>query len=111
MNEKQPHLLTILDILSAVLLVIATLMVFFYAPVESQMGYVQKVFYFHTASAWVGMLAFLTSAVTSGIFLRSHQMKWDNASLSAIEIGMVFMLVAIVSGSIWAKPIWNTWWT
>lgn len=109
--EPKPRLLEILDILSILLLLAAFAMVLFYAPLEAVMGMVQKVFYFHVASAWVGMLSFCVAAVTGGIYLRSRSTRWDLLSLSAVEIGMVFSLIAIVSGSIWARPIWNTWWT
>jgi len=107
----KPRILKILDIITAGLLLIATGMVFFYAPEEAVMGQVQRVFYFHVANAWLGMLGFLTSAVASVVFLRTKNLKWDVVSLSAVEIGLVFMLVTIISGSIWARPIWNTWWT
>jgi len=109
--EPKPLLLKILDIVSITMLVIATGLVFFYAPMEAVMGQVQKVFYFHVSSAWVGMLSFLVAAVAGGVYLKSGDRKWDIASLSAVEIGMVFSLIAVVTGSIWARPIWNTWWT
>ncbi|MEN6410582.1 MAG: cytochrome c biogenesis protein CcsA, partial [Anaerolineaceae bacterium] len=109
--EPKPRLLKILDILSILLLLAAFAMVLFYAPVEAVMGMVQKVFYFHVASAWVGMLSFFVAAVSAGIYLHNRSTHWDILSLSAVEIGMVFSLIAIVSGSIWARPIWNTWWT
>jgi heme exporter protein C len=110
MNNK-PKALAVLDILTALLLLAATLMVFVYAPVEAVMGPVQKVFYFHVAVGWVGMLGFLVAVVAGVIYLRTHDRKWDQVGLGAIEIGLVFMLINIVTGAIWARPIWNTWWT
>jgi heme exporter protein C len=86
-------------------------MVFFYAPMEAVMGNVQRVFYFHVAAGWVGMLGFLVAAITGGIYLRSGDRKWDLASLASVEIGMVFAFINVVTGAIWARPIWNTWWT
>ena len=109
--SKKPAALRILDVTSIVLLLIATGMVFFYAPIEKVMGLVQKVFYFHVASTWMGMLGFLLSAVASIMYLRTKNLKWDAAAVSGTEIGMVFLLIGIITGSIWAKPIWNTWWT
>ncbi len=103
--------LKILDIISALLLLVATLMVFFYAPIERVMGLVQKIFYFHVATAWVGMLSFIVAAVAGGIYLKQGTKKWDQLSYASVEIGIVFALVAIATGSIWARPIWNTWWT
>jgi heme exporter protein C len=109
--EKKNNRLLIFDILCAVLLALATGMVFLYAPVERVMGLVQKVFYFHVSTAWVGMLGFLMAAIAGGIYLKNHDPKWDLVSSASVEIGLVFAVVAIATGSIWARPIWNTWWT
>ena len=110
MDEK-PRLLKILDIATVVLFVIATAMVFLYAPMEVVMGQVQRVFYYHVASAWVGMLGFMVAAVAGIGYLRTGKRSWDNISLAAVEISVVFLVIAIITGSIWARPIWNTWWT
>jgi heme exporter protein C len=109
--ESKPRSLKILDAVSLILLLIATLMVFFYAPLEAVMGLVQKVFYFHVAAGWVGMLSFMVAAFAGVAYLRTSHRKWDIVGLSAVEIGMVFAFINIVTGSIWARPIWNTWWT
>ena len=109
--ESKPRSLKILDAVSLVLLLTATLMVFFYAPLEAVMGLVQKVFYFHVAAGWVGMISFLVAAFAGVAYLRTSHRKWDIVGLSAVEIGMVFAFINIVTGSIWARPIWNTWWT
>lgn len=109
--EPKPKLLKILDFVTAVLLVVATGMVFLYAPTEKVMGDVQRVFYFHVAAGWVGMLGFLVAAIVGIAYLRTANRRWDIAGLAAVEIGMVFAFINIVTGSIWARPIWNTWWT
>lgn len=109
--QTKPRWLTVLDIITIILLIAATGMVFFYAPTEAVMGQVQKVFYFHVAAGWVGMLAFLVAAIAGVIYLIKGDRKWDIVGLSAIEIGIVFAFINIVTGSIWARPIWNTWWT
>jgi len=108
---SKPQLLKILDFVTIALLFIAIGLVFFFAPIEAIMGRVQKVFYFHVASAWVGMLSFMVSAVVGILYLTSEDTKWDTIGLSSVEIGLVFSIIAVVSGSIWARPIWNTWWT
>jgi len=109
--ESKPAILKILDGVTVILLIAATGMVFFYAPEEAVMGQVQRVFYFHVAAGWVGMLGFLVAAVAGIIYLRSGRHNWDIVGLSAVEIGMIFAFINIVTGSIWARPIWNTWWT
>jgi len=109
--QTKPRLLSILDITTVVLLLAATGMVFFYAPMEAVMGQVQRVFYFHVSAGWVGFLSFFVAAVLGGVFLRKGDLKWDTASLAAVELGLVFSFINIVTGSIWARPVWNTWWT
>jgi heme exporter protein C len=110
MEAKSP-LLSILDWVTAVVFAAAVGMVFFYAPVEAVMGQVQKVFYFHVATGWVGMLSFLSAAVAGIAYLRTDKRYWDIVGLAAVEIGIVFIFITIITGSIWARPIWNTWWT
>jgi heme exporter protein C len=109
--ESTPRALKILDTVTIILLVIATGMVFFYAPEEAIMGLVQKVFYFHVSAGWVGMLGFLVAAIAGIAYLRTGDHKWDRVGLASVEIGMVFAFINVVTGSIWARPIWNTWWT
>ena len=106
-----PRTLLAVDALALVLVLAAVLMVFFYAPIEAVMGPVQKVFYFHVANAWLGSLAFGTAFVAGIAYLATKKSIWDLVGLSAVEIGLVFMLITIVTGSIWARPAWNTWWT
>jgi heme exporter protein C len=100
-----------LNILSVILLAAAFAMVFGYAPIEKVMGAVQKVFYFHVATAWVGMLGFVAVTVVAIIYLRTKDLKWDTIGVAAVELSLVFFLIAIVLGSIWARPAWGTWWT
>ncbi len=108
---KIPKGLKILTFITVAFLLAATGMVFWYAPLEAVMGQVQRVFYFHVASTWTGMLGFLVSAVAGGLYLRTRRTLWDVVSVAGVEIGLVFTFIGIVSGSIWARPIWNTWWT
>ncbi len=110
MNTK-PRLLVILDIVTILFFITAVGMVFFYAPLEAVMGQVQRVFYFHVANAWVGMLGFMVAAIAGVAFLRKGDRKWDIVGMAAVEISLVFFFIAIVSGSIWARGSWGTWWT
>jgi heme exporter protein C len=114
-DNKHPKGLLILDLFSGAAVLAALGLVFFYAPYEETMGAVQKIFYFHVSMGWVGMLGFLAAAIGAGVYLwrdkNGNAEKWDIASLAGVEIGLVFMLLCIASGSIWARPIWNTWWT
>jgi heme exporter protein C len=109
--QPVPRVLKALSWTAGVLFLVALLLTLFYAPREAVMGDVQRVFYFHVASAWVGMLAFLVAGVAGVIYLLRGQRRWDAVGLASVEIGVVFSLAAVVSGSVWARPIWNTWWT
>jgi heme exporter protein C len=108
---KQPRLLTLLTLFSLFLLIAATFLVFFYAPREAVMGEVQRVFYFHVSTGWVGMAAFIAAAVAGIVYLLRPAKRWDVFSVAAVEIGLVYSFVNIATGSIWARPTWNTWWT
>jgi heme exporter protein C len=73
--------------------------------------YAQRIIYFHVPCAWVSMLAFGVTAAGSIGYLVTSRRGWDHVAVSSAEIGIAFTLAAIASGSIWAKPAWNTWWT
>jgi heme exporter protein C len=109
--KSQPRGLLILDLVTLITMGVATIMVFAYAPLEKVMGAVQKVFYFHVSAGWVGMLGFLAAVVAGIAYLTTRKSSWDLVGMGAIEIGLTFMLINIITGSIWARPIWNTWWT
>lgn len=109
--EPKPKGLTILDIVSVILFIVAVYMAIFFAPLEAVMGWVQKVFYFHVATAWVGMMGFMVAGIAGILYLWKKDLKWDIVEVAAVEISLVFFGITIVMGSIWARPIWNTWWT
>ena len=109
--KSQPRALYVLNIVTPLMVLIAMLVVIFYAPVEANMGRVQKIFYFHISAAWVGMLGFGVAVVAGVAYLVTRQRKWDIAGYAAVEVSLVFFLIAIVAGSIWARRTWGTWWT
>jgi heme exporter protein C len=111
MESKKPLALTILDIVSIVLLAISTYLALVFAPTELVMGAVQRVFYFHIGTAWTALIGFILAAVFSVTYLIAKDLKWDRLEVAAIEVSMVFFFITIVLGSIWARPVWNTWWT
>jgi heme exporter protein C len=109
--QPKPTALKVLDILSIIVLAISTYLALVFAPTERVMGEVQKVFYFHIGTAWTALLGFILAAVFSVIYLVTKDLKWDRLQVAAIEVSLVFFLITIVLGSIWARPAWNTWWT
>ena len=103
--------LPILIALTAAAMVISLYLVFVYVPTERTMGIVQRIFYFHVPSAWVGFLAFLVAFIAGIAYLMRRQWRWDAVGTASVEIGIVFSTIALVTGSLWARPTWNTWWT
>jgi heme exporter protein C len=101
----------LLIIASAVGVFAALAMVFLYAPREATMGDVQRIFYFHVASAWVGFAAFFVTFLGSIGYLVREERRWDVLALSSVEIGLTFVTMAVITGALWAKPVWGTYWT
>ena len=85
--------------------------IFLYAPIEKTMGIIQKIFYFHVSSAFLSFVAFFIVFVASILFLYRRDRKWDILAQSSAEIGVIFCTLVLITGPIWAKPIWNVWWT
>lgn len=96
---------------SALLIPIAIGMVFFYAPVEKTMGSVQKIFYFHVPLAMMAFLSFFVAFISGIMYLRRRQQIWDARLAASVEIGVVLTTLVLITGSLWGKPIWNTYWT
>jgi heme exporter protein C len=85
--------------------------IFIYAPVEKTMGLIQKIFYIHVPSAFLAYLAFFITFIASIFYLYRKDPKWDTVAHCAVETGVIFCTIVLVTGPIWAKPIWNVWWT
>jgi len=103
--------LTVLNSMAAVSFAILVGLVLFAVPTERTMGDVQRLFYFHVAPAWIGFVAFAITALCGIVYLRTGLMRWDRISAASVEVGLVFTVIATVTGSVWARPAWNTWWT
>ncbi|MCL6515805.1 cytochrome c biogenesis protein CcsA [Alicyclobacillus sp.] len=82
-----------------------------WSPPEQQMGDLVRIMYFHVASAWTGLVAFFVTFLAALAVLLRNRPVWDVVSASSAEIGVVYTTLTLVSGSLWARPIWNTWWT
>ncbi|MBX3060955.1 MAG: cytochrome c biogenesis protein CcsA [Anaerolineae bacterium] len=101
---------TILNMLAFLALLVSIGFIFLYAPIERSMGNVQRIFYFHVGTAWVGSIAFFVALVAGVLYLWRPQRRWDTIALSSVEVGLVFLTVTTAAGSVWGKPAWNTWW-
>ena len=102
---------TMLAWTTGLLMALSLYAVFIYAPIERTQGAPQKIFYFHVPLAWDAYLAFFATLLGSVAYLRTAKPRWDFLASSAAEIGVVFTTLVLISGSIWGKVIWGTWWT
>ena len=101
----------ILAPLTGLVMLVALYLVFMWVPTEAQMGIVQRIFYFHVASAWVAFLGFFTVAGASAVYLWKGSATADHVAVASAEIGVLFCTFVLVTGPIWARPIWGVWWT
>lgn len=101
----------ILAALTAILLVYALYQALVVAPTERTMGDVQRIFYYHVPSAWTAFLLFFVNLVASVMYLIRRNPKTDALALVTAEVGVVFCTVVLVTGPIWARPVWGIWWT
>jgi heme exporter protein C len=81
------------------------------APPDAEQGNVQRLMYVHVPTAWLAYLAFLVVFVSSIAYLRTGRIRWDRLGAASAEIGVVFTALTIALGSLWARPVWGTWWT
>lgn len=81
------------------------------APTEQTMGHVQRIFYYHVPSAWTAFLCFFVNFIASIAYLVRRRPAADALALATAEVGVVFCTIVLVTGPIWAKPVWGIWWT
>lgn len=92
-------------------LIIGLLLGFWWAPVDSSsMGFSQKIFYYHAPIAEVSLVAFGVAFVAAILYLRTHDLKWDRLGYVSVRLGLLFALLVMLTGMIWGKAAWGTWW-
>jgi heme exporter protein C len=101
----------ILAIATVILLGYATYQALVVAPTERTMGDVQRIFYYHVSSAWTAGLLFFINFVASIVYLARRSPKVDALAFASAEVGVVFCTIVLVTGPIWARPVWGIWWT
>ena len=109
MNVKTK--LTILGLISLVLLTWGLHAAMVEAPTESTMGEVQRIFYYHVPSAWTAFLCFFVNFLASVWYLIKRNAAVDAFAVATAEVGVVFCTVVLITGPIWARPVWGIWWT
>src|SRR5436190_11769065 len=81
------------------------------APTEQTMGDIQRIFYYHVPSAWTSFLLFFINFLASIWFLVKRNKAADALALASAELGVVFCTIVLLTGPLWAKPVWGIWWT
>jgi heme exporter protein C len=99
-----------LSISTVVVMAIALGLVFFYAPLEAEQGFLQKIFYVHVPLAIIALCGFVLGGLLAIQHLRTRDARWDMRSYVAIHMSLIFALGALVTGSIWARGSWGHWW-
>ena len=109
-DNTAQKILRVLVPFTLITIAVALYMALFYAPREATMGDAQRIFYFHVPSAWIGFLSFFIVFVASILYLLKRDRKWDALALSAAEIGVLFTTLVLLTGPLWAKAAWGTYW-
>src|SRR5438874_10430533 len=99
-----------LSIATVVTMATGLALVFFYAPLEAEQGFLQKIFYVHVPLAIVALCGFVAGALPAIMHPRTREERWDVRSYAAIHMGLIFAVATPITGSIWAKDSWGKWW-
>jgi heme exporter protein C len=99
-----------LSIATVAMLALSLSLVFFYAPLDADQGFIQKIFYIHVPLAIVALIGFVAGGVFAILHLRSDDRKWDAYSYVAIHMSVIFGVAVLITGAIWAKASWGHWW-
>jgi heme exporter protein C len=97
--------------LVVLLLAAAAYAAFFIAPTDSRQGVIYRIIFLHVPSAWTGLVAFFVCFVANIAYVLRRDAKWDWIGVSGAEVGLAFTSVVLISGPIWAHPVWGIWWT
>ena len=110
-DARLPIVSLVLLALTFVGMLVSIGMIFLYVPTDAIEGIPQRIFYFHVPVAWIGMLAFGVLAAASIGYLWKKDERWDWLARASAEVGTIFITLALISGSIWGRTTWGTWWT
>ena len=91
--------------------IVTIYLIFLWSPIDTSVGLTQKIFYFHVPVGWLGMLSIFGVGISSSMFLITKNFKWDDLAFSFAQVGVIFASLIIITGALWAKPVWGVWWT
>lgn len=100
----------VFTLLTAVLIFVAIYAAAIWAPNEKTMGFLQRIFYFHAASGWAGIMALSLCFIGNVAYLITRKPGWDWLGVAGAEVGLAFFTIVLITGPIWAKPAWGIWW-
>ena len=107
--QKLARRIPLWSVYAALLLALA--LAFLYVPPEATMGNAYRIMFYHIGSAWNALLAFSVTFAASIAYLRRDDPNWDRLAFASAEVGVFFTSVTLISGSIWGRAVWLTWWT
>jgi len=108
--EETPREYYFLLWLTGAVIFAAMVAIYLYVPTEKTEGAVQRIMYFHIPSAWLSFFAFFVVFLCSILFLWKRDREWDIYAHASAEIGVIFCSLVLITGPIWARPIWGAWW-
>ena len=108
--EETPGENYILLWLTGAVIFAAIAAIYLYVPTEKTEGVVQRIMYFHIPSAWLSFFAFFVVFLCSILFLWKREREWDIYAHASAEIGVIFCSLVLITGPLWARPIWGAWW-
>lgn len=106
-----PSLLRILTVVTIIATLVGLYFGLVYAGPDIEQGEIQRIFYIHMSSFFGAMLAFAATVLGGIQYLRTRKTRWDTLALAGVEVGLALSLVNLATGTLWMRPIWNTWWT
>jgi heme exporter protein C len=109
-ERGMPRLLVILTLLTIITVGIGLYLALFYAGTDMEQGDVQRLFYIHVPAFSGAFIAFGAAVIGGIVYLRTRRVRWDTLALAGVEVGLALASINLVTGSVWARPIWNTWW-
>ncbi|MBK8027415.1 MAG: cytochrome c biogenesis protein CcsA [Chloroflexi bacterium] len=109
--SRTPLLLSLLTVVTIIAVLIGLYFALVHAGTDLEQGEVQRIFYIHISAFAGAFVAFLAAVVGGAAYLITRNPRWDGLAVAGIEVGLTLAVANLVTGSIWARPIWNTWWT
>ena len=101
----------VLGVVATALVIVAAYANFYVAPNERTMGVIQRIFYFHAATAWAGEMVFFVCFVANLLYVWKREQKYDWLGVTCAEVGLACITIVLITGPIWAKPVWGIYWT